>query len=45
MADVIHVDGGSRGQKVPPLFQVDEVDTKLVRWVCAELVTHIVPRV
>ena len=26
MADVIHVDGGARGQKVPPLFQVDDVD-------------------
>ncbi len=26
MADVIHVDGDARGQKVPPLFHVDDVD-------------------
>ena len=45
MADVIHVDGGARDPKVPPLFQVADVDTGVVRWVCADLVTHIVPRV
>ena len=43
MADVIHVDGGARDPKVPTLFQVADVDTGVVRWVCADLVTHIVP--
>ena len=45
MADVIHVDGGARDPKVPTLFQVADVDTGVVRWVCADLVTHICPRV
>ncbi len=44
MADVIHVDGGARDPKVPTLFQVADVDSGVVRWVCADLVTHIVPR-
>ena len=45
MADVIYVDGGARDPKVPTLFQVADVDTGVVRWICADLVTHIVPRV
>ena len=44
MADVIHVDGGARDPKVPTLFHVADVHTGVVRWVCADLVTHIVPR-
>ena len=44
MADVIHVDGSARDPKVPTLFQVADVDAGLVRWVCADLVTHIVTR-
>ena len=44
MADVLHVDGGARDPKVPTLFQVADVDDGTVRWVCADLVTHIVPR-
>ena len=44
MADVIHVDGGARDPKVQTLFQVADVDAGLVRWVCADLVTHIVTR-
>ena len=43
MADVIHVDGGARDPKVPTLFQVADVDSGVIRWVCADLVTHIVP--
>ena len=43
MADLIHVDGGARNPLVPTLFQVADVDTGTVRWVCADLVTHIVP--
>ena len=45
MADVIHVDGGARNPKVPTLFQVADVDSGVIRWVCADLVTHIVPKV
>lgn len=42
MADVIHVDGGARDPKIPTLFQVADVDSGVIRWVCADLVTHIV---
>ena len=45
MADVIFVDGGARNPKVPTLFQVANVDSGVVRWVNADLVTHIVSRV
>ena len=45
MADVIRVDGGARNPKVPTLFQVADVDTGVITWVNADLVTHIVPRV
>ena len=45
MADVIFVDGGARNPKVPTLFHVADLDSGVVRWVNADLVTHIVPRV
>ena len=45
MADVIHVDGGARNPKIPTLFQVADVDTGVITWVNADLVTHVVPRV
>ena len=45
MVDVIWVDGGARNPKVPTLFQVADVDTGVINWVNADLVTHIVPRV
>ena len=45
MAEVIWVDGGVRNLKVPALFQVADVDTGIINWVNADLVTHIVPRV
>ena len=45
LADVIFVEGGARNPKVPTLFQVADVDSGVVRWVNADLVTHIVPRV
>ncbi len=41
MADVIWVDGGARNPKVPTLFQVADVDTGVINWVNADLVTHI----
>ena len=43
MADVLHVDGGARDPLVPTLFQVADVDDGTIRWVCADVVTHIVP--
>ena len=43
MADVLHVDGGPRDPRVPTLFQVADVDDGTIRWVCADVVTHIVP--
>ena len=45
MADVIWVDGGARNPKFPTLFQVADVDTGVINWVNADLVTHICPRV
>ena len=45
MADVIWVDGGARNPKVPTLFQVADVDTGVINWINADLVTHICPRV
>ena len=45
MADVIWVDGGARNPKVPTLFQVADVDTGVINWINADLVTHIVPSV
>ena len=45
MAYVIWVDGGARNPKVPKLFQVADVDTGVINWVNADLVTHICPRV
>ena len=44
MADVIWVDGDARNPKVPTLFQVVDVDTRVISWVNADLATHIVPR-
>ena len=45
MADVILVDGGARNPKVPTLFQVADVDTGVINWINADLVTQICPRV
>ena len=44
MADVIFGEGGARNPKVPTLFQVADVDSGVVRWVNADLVTHIIPK-
>ena len=44
MADVIWVDGGASSPKVPTLFQLADVDTGVINWVNADLVTHIIPR-
>ena len=45
MGDVVFVEGGARNTKVPTLFQVANVDTGVIRWINADLVTHIVPRI
>ena len=45
MADVIWIDGGAKNPKIPTLFQVADIDTGVINWVNAELVTHICPRV
>ena len=45
MGDVMFVEGGARNTKVPTLFQVANVDTGVIRWINADLVTHIVPRI
>ena len=45
MADVIRVDGGAGNPKLPTLFPVADLDSGVIRWVCADLLTHIVPRV
>ena len=45
MGDVLFMEGGTRNPKVPTLFQIACVDTGTIRWVNADLVTHIVPAV
>ena len=45
MAEMIWVDGGARNPKVPTLFQVADVDTGVINWINADLVTQICPRV
>ena len=45
MGDVLFMEGGARNPKVPTLFQIACVDTGTIRWVNADLVTHIVPAV
>ena len=45
MAEMILVDGGARNPKVPTLFQVADVDTGVINWINADLVTQICPRV
>ena len=43
--EMIWMEGGARDPRVPTLFQIACVDTGTVRWVNADLVSHIVPRV
>ena len=37
------LDGGAKNPKAPTLFQVVDVDTGVINWVNADLVSHIVP--
>ena len=45
MSDVIWVDGGARNPTVPTLFQVADVDSGVINWINADIVTHFCPRV
>ena len=42
MGDVLFAEGGARDPKAPSMFQIADVDTGEVRWVNADLVTHII---
>ena len=45
MADVIHVIGSVKNPKHPSFFQAAVVVTRVVCWIKADLVTHVVPRI
>ena len=45
IGDVLFKEGGARNPEVPTLFQIACIDTGTIRWVNADLVTHIVPAV
>ena len=45
MGHVIHCGGAARDPKVNNLFQIADVDSGVIRWVNADLVTHILPSV
>jgi len=42
MGLVLHCNGGARDPQVYTLFQIADIDSGVVRWVNADLVTHIV---
>jgi hypothetical protein len=44
MGQVIHCTGGARKPEHHNIFQIADVDTGEIRWVNADLVTHILPR-
>ena len=41
MGKVLYREGGVRNPKVPTLFQISRVDLGVIRWVNADLVTHV----
>jgi len=43
MGHFIHCDGAARDPSIHNLFQIADVDSEVIRWVNADLVTHIVP--
>ena len=45
MAVVIYVIGSVKKPKHPSFFQLADVETRVVRWIKADLVTHVVPRI
>ena len=44
MAEVIHYGGTAREPSNHNLFQVADVDSGVIRWINADLVTHILAR-
>jgi len=44
MGQVIHCGGAARDPKIHNLFQIADVDSGVIRWFNADLVTHIRPR-
>ena len=44
MGQVIHCGGAARNPSMHNLFQIADVDSGVIRWVNADLVTHILPR-
>jgi len=45
MGEVIHCGGAARDPSMYNLFQIADVDSGVIRWVNADLVTHILPSV
>ena len=45
MWQVIHCGGAARDPSIHNLFQVADVDSGVIRWVNADLVTHILPAI
>ena len=43
MGEVIHCGGAARDPKIHNLFQIADVDSGVIRWANADLVTHILP--
>ena len=43
MGQVLHCGGAARDPKAHNLFQIADVDSGEIRWVNADLVTHILP--
>ena len=41
MGQILWVEGGARGPKVPALFQISDVDTGVIRWVNGDRVQQI----
>ena len=44
MGQVIHCSGAARDPSIHNLFQIADVDPGVIRWVNADLVTHILQR-
>ena len=45
MGEVIHCGGAVRDPNIHNLFQVADVDSGVIRWVNADLVTNILPAI
>ena len=42
MGQVIHCGGAARDPSIHNLFQIADVDSGVIRWVSADLVTHVI---